>query len=117
MTNDELRAIEARANAATAGPWKFIEPIPEVAGIVGFVQNGPEPWQTLGDNGEPGKMSHGDAMFIAHARTDVPALVEEVRRLRELVREAYLEAMRTGTGNSAEWWWESSDARKALEGA
>lgn len=56
MTEDELAAIEARANAATPGLWNWV-------------------WRML-DLAEP------DMMFIERARADVPVLVAEVRRLR-----------------------------------
>lgn len=55
MTDEELKAIEARANAATPGPW--------MKGVT---------------------YDHGrNAEFIAASRTDVPALAAEVRRLKE----------------------------------
>ncbi|MFE9199969.1 hypothetical protein ACFYMH_28510 [Streptomyces albidoflavus] len=66
-----LAEIAARAEAATAGPW---------------CTDGAEIYQ--GDEADGGT---ADAAFVAHARTDVPALLAEVERLRaELakVREA-----------------------------
>ena len=78
MTALDLVAIAARANAATKGPWV---------------------WQT-NDKGYPQQIVGNDdgltlvaetfigpehfpseAEFIAHARTDVPALVATLRRL------------------------------------
>lgn len=94
MTDADLLAIEARANAATAGPWT-----PRV--------DSKEGWST-DSNGHshrhctylyPNGKLHifqgqefcrpaihmpqacADADFIAHARIDVPALLAEVRRL------------------------------------
>lgn len=64
ITETELDAIEARANAATPGPWD-----------------------------EPGfsALDACDARFVAHARTDVPRLIAEVRRLQsENARQALL---------------------------
>lgn len=46
MTEDDLKAIEARYNAATEGPWP-------------------------------------DPALCARSRQDIPALIAEVRRLRE----------------------------------
>ena len=40
---------------------------------------------TSGDYGPTADPQH-DAEFIAHARHDIPALIAEVRRLRELVQ-------------------------------
>lgn len=87
MTNEELNAIAARADAATPGPWRCEREITEEVG----------PWQIRTDVPElddpmlPLALAGtcdddtGDAVFIAAARTDVPALVEEVRKLRKEV--------------------------------
>lgn len=40
-----------------------------------------------------------DAHFIAHARTDVPALCAEIRRLRSALEDAY----REGWGDAERW--------------
>lgn len=94
LSDARLAEIEARANAATPGPWS---PAP---------YSGADPHDRIvvGSNNDwllnVGALVHeaispknpqeyADAEFIAHARTDVPALVAEVRRLRE--REAALE--------------------------
>jgi hypothetical protein len=68
MTDDELTAIEARANAATPGPWKDNR----AAGI-------------SGDGGEPVIGLPCNVDFVINARTDIPALVAEVRRLRGIL--------------------------------
>ena len=82
---DRLNEIEARANAATEGPWEsdeYTEIDPD-----GFYELSrviaPDP-----DDGEDyaiGVVHVGilrpDANFIAHARTDVPALVAALRRV------------------------------------
>lgn len=110
MTDQELAAIEARVNAATAGPWEAYCNYDECWTLDGPIANGPD------------MMPKGDAIFIAHARTDVPALVAEVRRLKWLVREAFCEGFSIQTDESG--WsyterdeplaWVESDARKAL---
>lgn len=70
MTEEDLRQIEERANAATPGPWRvlkeerdhFIDTVccktPIVREDVTFIE---------------------DAEFIAHARTDIPALITALR--------------------------------------
>lgn len=71
----DLDAIEARATAATPGPWSV-----SVDGITVEDPDGRDvcdAWQ-----------SDGDAAFIAHARADVPALIDELRALREVERAA-----------------------------
>lgn len=82
MTDDELKAIEARANAATPGPWE----VEQKECTVLRAPNGPPSDQSLmGDEQyypwTPDRIE--DWQFIAATRTDVPALVAEVRRLRE----------------------------------
>jgi hypothetical protein len=64
----DLDAIEARAEAATAEPWTIIG-AGEYVTPVGI---------TVATDGG---ITSADAEFIAHARTDVPVLVAEVRRL------------------------------------
>lgn len=75
-----LNEIEARAAAATEPPWRVNHRMVEA------VERGR--WYALtqdgGSQAEDGAGSFAtvDATFIAAARTDVPALVAEVRRLR-----------------------------------
>lgn len=88
MTTDQpldLDAIETRANAATDGPWCT------------------DSWEIYqGTEYEPGmslwigetcrgtgslEQDRADAEFVAAARTDVPALVAEVRRLRAALEQ------------------------------
>ena len=72
----DLDPIKARADAATEGPW------------------GVEDARVFGDDGRTQVCTLSgtrawlpDAEFIAHARTDIPALIAEVERLRELCEE------------------------------
>ena len=77
MNEEQLRAIELRANAATPGPWE------EVA------ESG-ECWLTSQSDEtaatyivpDTALMNQDDIEFIAHAREDVPALIAEARRLQ-----------------------------------
>ncbi len=82
MDEAQLEAIKARAEKATPGPWYYDE-----EGCRAYI------WQSgslldsvchLQVSNRPGWRK--DAAFIAHARTDLPALVEEVERLREALR-------------------------------
>jgi len=99
MTPAELDAIEAREKAATEGPWRAVA---QDGGEVfhGFERGvvtgwdhpqlrGPLDITGLGIDLRSGRavrrMDATDAEFIAHARSDVPALVAEVRRLRGLL--------------------------------
>jgi len=85
LTDEQLAEIRARAYAATLGPWwsgslnscRWLrvspQPIhPEVDGSGEDYYGCHLPW----DNAD------ADGDFIAHARTDIPALVAEIDRLR-----------------------------------
>ena len=80
MTEQELSEIEARANAATPGPWGFVPPRTEELAIKGEVHC---------DEGPIFVAAHydiaksADFEFAANAREDIPKLLAEVRRLRE----------------------------------
>lgn len=84
MTEDELAEIEARAEAATPEPWD----VQKCYGDRWTDRTGQHHtaayWipkaEQLGD-GECGAMLEMDARFIAAARSDIPRLVAEVRRL------------------------------------
>lgn len=84
MSGDRLdrEAMRRRAEAATPGPWS-ISQYPQSA----FVH--------AGGGGTFGPARKPDAEFIAHARTDVPALLDalgaaeaEVDRLRAVLASA-----------------------------
>ena len=81
MTLD-INAIRERANKATKGPWEFtgVDVYSDVAmGRAKCVAAHP-PYGK--------KLFARDGTFIAHARTDIPALCDEVERLRTLLQEA-----------------------------
>ena len=60
--NIDLNAIEARAKAATRGPWYE------------------EGWFTENEDGDYVEIEPADAAFSTHAREDIPALLAEVKR-------------------------------------
>lgn len=74
MTEDELKAIEDIASKATAGPWHLA-----------IASSGDEAESNIeaGHTDIAYDVPNADAIFITHARENVPALVAEVRRLRE----------------------------------
>lgn len=79
MTPEEIAEIKARAEAATPGAWSILIHEPSLSRMV--VSND----RTLDiDFGYVGNRTEADAEFVAHARTDVPTLLAEVERLREL---------------------------------
>ena len=80
MTDEELSAIEALANAATQGPWEVI-PDPDKPYLDRVVRH----YGHLTDLLAQCFHANGNAAFIAACRDAVPALIAEVRRLRELI--------------------------------
>lgn len=96
VTALDLDAIEARANAATRGPWitgvRWEDPVDNYWLPINRPSSDPEDphqpdrialirYETCGFQ-YPHFEALSDAAFIANARQDVPALVAEVRRLR-----------------------------------
>lgn len=69
----DLAAIRARVEAATPGPWASTVAYPHLA-----LQ--PDDDSIISFNLAANPAS--DALFVAHARADVPALLAEVERLR-----------------------------------
>lgn len=82
MSEDELKAIEARATAATPGLWECFQATDHESGPWYFGPKRGEQWSEA-------KTNRADAQFIAHAREDIPALVAEVRTLRRLLSSVY----------------------------
>lgn len=75
---DLLVAIERRCDQATAGPWKsYVEGRDHSSGDSFIMTAGPDIY-LIGASIE-------DQDFIAHARQDLPLLVQEVRRLRAIM--------------------------------
>lgn len=81
----DLDAIEARAAAATTGPWAM--PLTRSFGEV-IAPEHPEPEPEYGGFLIAETVGPPNARFIAAARADVPALCAEIRRL-DLVRERW----------------------------
>jgi len=77
MDGKQLRAIEERANRATPGPWE------EVAESGEWWVTGPETGVhfVMATNASEGILQ-ANVDFICAARTDVPALIAEIRELR-----------------------------------
>ncbi|MDX2760790.1 hypothetical protein, partial [Streptomyces europaeiscabiei] len=95
-TVERLAEIEARADAATAGPWctdaweiyQGTEYVPGISFWIG---------ETCRGTSELGQ-DRADAAFVAAARSDVPELVAEVRR--QAARIAELESERHSTNEA-----------------
>ena len=96
MTDDELRAIRERAEAATPGPWYWI-PAPIGEGVQGqFVSSCNGAICNFGrwtrkhgwDQAIPPVTE--TAAFIAHAREDIPRLLDEIASLKRQIAEIAL---------------------------
>lgn len=74
MTEEQLKEIEARANAASPSLTDLIESLED------------EDCHLQDINQHMNEIIEAD-MFIAHARTDIPVLVAEVQLLREALRQ------------------------------
>lgn len=122
MTEQELNEIQARADAATPGPWEHRGK--SVRTHVAKTDYGaPSGWDggicnTLGAspafNFDPlcrkkTAQAQTNAVFIAAARSDVPALVAEVRRLQDGLSGLIYYLTRNGLGDAAD------KAREVLE--
>lgn len=94
----DLNAIRARADAATPGPWRHVGK--NWIGTPVEIDVTEADWGSEGHtsffvhtNEGGGAWRIEDVEFIANARTDVPALVAEVERLRR-ERDEALDAVR-----------------------
>lgn len=104
----DLEAIEARANAATEGPWAavLLSDVSDTSYVsmqdaedgssldIGSCGIFPDGVQSIEKNQN---QIHANILFCAHARQDIPNLIAEVRRLRELADAAmkHVEARET----------------------
>jgi hypothetical protein len=94
MIEERLLQIEQRAAMATAGPWfredaQDGEMLPDGTGYAGDYYPTKTVMTVTGNNRHEAEIADAyrsldDALFIAHAREDVPALIREVRRLQRI---------------------------------
>lgn len=83
MNDEQLAEIEARAAAATAGPWETYAFDESQRPIIGLpYSGGKQELIAVVSVGSYRPRGFENLDFIIAARTDVPALVAEVRRLR-----------------------------------
>ena len=75
-----LEEIEARANAATAGPWSETDD---------YIQKVEPPWSASHDAIAHDVMRDEDRIFIAHARSDIPWLLARIKALEKVAVAAF----------------------------
>lgn len=83
MPDEEIAAIRARVAAATAGPW-FYDAKRGSIETERFADD-----VVAGDGWGDGVCNDADSEFIARARTDIPALLAEIERLRSLLQREH----------------------------
>ena len=92
MTEDELKQIEERVNATTAAPWELdkcaSDPDNEFSVSI-FHQVKGTHYVKIGDwwGSDPDGKDIANCAFIENAREDIPALLTEVRFLKNQNRE------------------------------
>lgn len=85
VTDDDLETMDRRCRRATAGPWQSLsDPEVECAWLNTVSKDADIPALALFDY-QPVERNVADAEFCAHARTDMPRLLAEIRILRERV--------------------------------
>jgi phage host-nuclease inhibitor protein Gam len=83
MTEQELKEIQARLEAATPGPWALVDRL----GVIYECQS------EISVIEVDANVNEGDAEFIAHAPEDIRRLLDEIDQLRNIV-DKYSEANR-----------------------
>lgn len=88
MTEEQIAEIRGREKAASDGPWRAKCEILEAdecgnaTAAMTYVSTNDKGICILYGRGHDDTNAQEDAAFIAHAREDIPALLDEVERLR-----------------------------------
>ena len=80
LTETQLREIRERCDAATAGPWE-IQHYTNFLGFSVWAEGAgciAERWYECTQSDPYGSEIVGNAQFIAHARTDIPTLLDDL---------------------------------------
>jgi len=86
FTDKDLEAIRARCEAASPAPWvSYVEGRDHTSGS-SFIMTGEG--ENRGNDIELSGATTEDQDFIAHARQDVPRLLDEIKRLRNLLTQS-----------------------------
>lgn len=87
LTTEQLNAIKERAEKATAGPWIWVYPPGRMPALSSKTEDGEwimefgDPELFYPQEGQPPNLE--DAEFIAHAREDIPALLQSIDELKK----------------------------------
>ena len=85
MIDEELDEIRRRCEKASAGPWKSYVEGRDHWGGDSFILTGDG--ENRGEDLYISGATNDDQDFIAHARQDIPRLLDEIARLKMLLRE------------------------------
>ena len=103
MTPEQLAEIRARSEAATPGPWECIESFPP--GEYALAARPPDEAFPLTlavvGNDDAWEDAEANTQFVAHARTDIPALLDYIEELEAKLSLTYDEAERVETALAA----------------
>lgn len=108
----DLDRIEAYCDAATPGPWRVRRGV-GLPGLPGFVEaprlspSHPFDIEVLGEDDTLYSTRDADLEMVAHARTDLPAVVAYARRL-----EAENQRLRAELGYAISWFKTSPSCSK-----
>jgi hypothetical protein len=117
MSDLDVEAIEARCEAATPGPWEWSERRqwltgPDYADVIEPDDVDCGSWCQGGSSKIRWDRPEADADFIAHARSDIPALLtalsesqRENERLRIGLRDAISGLENMARGEDDEHWY------------
>lgn len=100
MTPGELKEIEARADAASNGPWRAVDLRHQRGGQIRIFPAMGEGY-ILANVLAKGDRPEADAEFIAHAPTDVRALLAEIRELQAELVKANAAAIQLAQGGAS----------------
>jgi hypothetical protein len=86
LTMDELKAMEAAASGASGAPWEALIDARVDGAWVNVARADDDKPVALFDY-RRGPANQANALFVARARSDVPRLIDEVRRLNRRIQE------------------------------
>lgn len=95
LTDTQLAAIRERAEKATAGPWIYAPPTHMFDSCI--VKGGENGGKVIAYSPRSLDSDQANIRMCAHARTDVPALLETVDALKEEAEKQYLLGLEHGS--------------------
>jgi len=87
ITDQELEEIEQRCSLAQSMPWEALIEGRDHEGGSNIIKTGES--DLRGEDLEISGATSADLDFIAHARQDIPKLIEEIRKLMRLQLDKY----------------------------